>query len=90
MEHGDMQDWFEREKMERRMGDSLLKWLGFDKPPQHRARYKVWRKNLVDSTRQLKLGTGSDRARQRSDLALIDGTEVVRAGGSAGLADDMQ
>ena len=33
MEHGDMQDWFEREKMERRMRDSLLKWLGFDKPP---------------------------------------------------------
>ena len=48
----------------------------------------MWRKNLVDSTRQLKLGTGADRARQRSDLALIDGTEVVRAGGSVGLTGD--
>ena len=41
MEHGDMQGWLQREKMERRTGDSLLKWLGFDRPPQQRVRYKV-------------------------------------------------
>ena len=39
MEHGDMQDWLQREKMERKMGDSLLKWLGFGKPPQQRVRH---------------------------------------------------
>jgi hypothetical protein len=33
--------------MERRMGDSLLRWLGKDKPPQHRVRHKVWKKQLT-------------------------------------------
>ena len=41
---------------ERKMGDSLLRWLGLDKPPQQRVRHKVWREKLVDNTRQLKLG----------------------------------
>ena len=54
--------------MERRMVDSLLQWLGLGKPPQHRVRHKVWRKQLVDSTRQLKLG--ADRARQRTELEM--------------------
>ena len=31
-----IQDWTKREAMERRMGDSLPRWLGSDKPPQHR------------------------------------------------------
>ena len=44
LEFGDIQDWRQREEMERRMGDSLLQWLGLDKPPQHRVRHKVWRK----------------------------------------------
>ena len=64
LEFGDIQDWRQREEMERRMGDSLLKWLGLPvgKPPQHRVRHKVWRKQLVDSTRQLRLGlTGQGR-----------------------------
>ena len=56
LEFGDIQDWRQREEMERRMGDSLLKWLGLDKPPQQRVRHKMWRKQLVGSTRQLKLG----------------------------------
>ena len=47
----------QREAMERRMGDSLLRWLKLDKPPQHRVRHKVWKKQLADNTvtRQLKL-----------------------------------
>ena len=63
LEFGDIQDWAQGEEMERRMGDSLLKWLGLGKPraPQHKVRHKVWRKQLVDSTRQLRLG--ADRAR---------------------------
>ena len=56
----------EREQMERKMGDSLLKWLEHDKPPSVRVSHKVWRKQLVDKTRQLKLG--ADRARQKSDM----------------------
>ena len=62
------------------MGDSLLKWLGLDKPPQQRVRHKVWGKQLVDNTRQLKLGAG--RARQRTDMEMLDGTEVVRVVGA--------
>ena len=31
MELGGLEDWLQREQMERRMGDSLLKWLGHDK-----------------------------------------------------------
>ena len=47
--------------MERRMGESLLRWLGLDTPPKRqRVRHKVWRKQLTNSTRQLKLG--ADRA----------------------------
>ena len=61
LEFGDIQDWTQREEMERRMGASLLKWLGLDEPPQQRVRHKVWRKQLVDNARQLKLG--ADRAR---------------------------
>ena len=55
LEFGDIHDWRQREEAERRMGDSLLKWLGLDRPPQQRVRHKVWRKQLVDNTRQLKL-----------------------------------
>ena len=74
---GDIQDWAQREAMERRMDDSLLKWLGLDKPPEQRVRHKVWRRQLTESTRQLKLG--ADRARQRTELEMLDGTEVYRA-----------
>ena len=55
-------------------------WLGLDKPPQQRVRHKVWRKQLVDNTRQLKLG--ADRARQRTDMEMLDGTKVVRVVGA--------
>ena len=68
--------------MERKMGDSLLKWLGHDKPPSMRVSHKVWRKQLVDRTRQLKLG--ADRARQRSDMLMLDGTDIVRVVEAAG------
>jgi hypothetical protein len=71
----DIQDWAQREAMERKMGDSLLKWLGKDKPPQHRVRHKVWKKQLADRTRQLLLG--ADRARQRTELEMLDGTDIV-------------
>ena len=45
----------------------------------------MWRKQLVDRTRQLKLG--ADRARQRTDMLMLDGTdnvivEVVEAAGA--------
>ena len=68
--------------MERRMGDSLLRWLGLDKPPQHRVRHKVWKKQLADNTRQLKLG--ADRSRQRTELEMLDGTDIVREVEAAG------
>ena len=68
--------------MERRMGDSLLRWLGLDKPPHHRVRHKAWKKQLVDSTRQLKLGAG--RARQKTELEMLDGTKVVSVVSVAG------
>ena len=56
LQFGDIRDWAQREATERRMGGSLLRWLGLDKPPQHRVRNKVWKKQLADNTRQLKLG----------------------------------
>ena len=64
------------------MGDSLLRWLGLDKPPQHRVRHKVWKKQQADRTRQLLLG--ADRARQRTELEMLDGTDIVRRVGAAG------
>ena len=82
LEFRDIQDWAQREEMERRMGDSLLKWLGLGKPPQHRVRHKVWRKQLIDSTRQVRLG--ADRARQRTELEMLNGTEVVSVVGPPG------
>ena len=36
----------------------------------------MWRRELVDATRQLKLG--ADRAREGETLELLDGVEVVR------------
>ena len=82
LQFGDIQDWAQREATEGRMGDSLLRWLGLDKPPQHRGRHKAWKKQLVDSTRQLKLG--ADRARQRNELEMLDGTEVFSVENGAG------
>ena len=41
----------------------------------------MWRKQLVDNTRQLKLG--ADRARQRAEMEMLDGTEVVRMVGAS-------
>ena len=76
MELGSLEDWLQREQMERRMGDSLLKWLGHDKPPAVGASHKVWREQLVGRTRQLKLG--ADRARQRTEMLMLDGTDIVR------------
>ena len=64
------------------MGDSLLRWLGLDKPPKQRVRHKVWRKQLTDSTRQLRLG--ADSARQGTELEMLDGTEVFRVENGAG------
>ena len=86
LQFGDIQDWAQREAMERRMGDSLLKWLGLNKPPEQRVRHKVWRKQLTETTRQLKLG--ADRARQRTELEMLDGTEVYRAAAGEGLEED--
>ena len=75
LEFGDTQGWRQRGEAERRMEDSLLEWLGLgSKPPQQRVRHKVWREQLVGNTRQLKLG--ADRARQRSDIEMLDGTEA--------------
>ena len=68
--------------MERRTGDSLLRWLGLDKPPQHRVRHTVWKKQQADRTRQLLLG--ADRARQRTELEMLDGTDIVRRVEAAG------
>jgi hypothetical protein len=68
--------------MERKMGDSLLRWLGLDRPPQHRVRHKVWKKQQADRTRQLLLG--ADRARQRTELQMLDGTDIVREVEAAG------
>ena len=62
--------------MERGMGDSLLRWLGQDKPPQHRVRHTAWREQLADRTRQLLLG--ADRAMQRIELEVLDGADIGR------------
>ena len=40
-----------------------------------RVSHKAWRKQLVDRTRQLKLG--ADRARQRTDMLMLGGTDIV-------------
>ena len=82
LQFGDIQDWAQREAMERRMCGSLLRWLGLGKPPQHNVRHTVWRKQLTDGTRQLRLG--ADRARQRTELEMLDGTDIVREVQSAG------
>ena len=74
LQYGDIQDWAQREAMERKMGESLLRWLGLDRPPRQRVRHKVWKKQLADSTRQLRLG--ADRARQGTELEMLDGTEL--------------
>ena len=55
--------------------------MGLDKPPKQRVRHKVWRKQLTDSTRQLKLGP--DRARQGTELEMLDGTELYSVVGEA-------
>ena len=47
LQFGTIQDWGQREAMERRMGDSLLRWLGLDKPPHHKGRHKVWEKHAT-------------------------------------------
>ena len=47
LEFRGIQDWLQRKKMERKV--SLLKWLGFDKPPQHRVRHRVWEKQMRDT-----------------------------------------
>ena len=36
----------------------------------------MWKKHLADRTRQLLLG--ADRARQRTKLEMLDGTDIVR------------
>ena len=59
---------------------TIVYGLWLDKPPQQRVRHKVWGKQLVDNARQLKLG--ADRAKQRTDMKMLDGTEVVRAVGA--------
>ena len=66
------------------MGDSLLKWLGFDKPPQQRVRHKVWRKQLSDTStaRQLKLGEWGLMGRGRGLTWSTEVTSVVAATGS--------
>ena len=71
--------------MERRLGDSLLKRLGFDKPPQQRVRHKVWREQSTDTTRQLKLG--ADRAKQKTYSEMLEGTDVVRVVGAVTAED---
>ena len=78
----DIQDWAQRETMERKMGDSLLRWLGRDKPPQHKVRHKVCKKQLADRTRQPLLG--ADRAMQRTELEMLNGTDIVREVEAAG------
>jgi hypothetical protein len=74
LQYGDIQDWAQREAMERKMGESLLKWLGLDRPLRQRVRHKVWKKQLADNTRQLRLG--ADRARQGTELEVLDGNEL--------------
>ena len=65
-----------------------LRWLGLGKPPQQRARHKAWGELLIDSTRQQKLGAG--RARQRSGMEMLDGTELVRGMDVAGAGAEVE
>ena len=84
MELGGLEDLLQREQVERRVGDSLLEWLGHGKPPALRVRHKVctWREQLVGRTRQLELG--ADRARQSTKMQMLDGADVVRLVEAAG------
>ena len=59
--------------------------MGLDKPPQHRVRHKVWKEQLADNTRQPELKLGADRARQRTGLEMLDGTDTVREVEAAGV-----
>ena len=54
----------------------MLRWLGLHKPPHRKVRHKVWKKQLADNTRQLRLG--ADKARPKIELEMLDDTEVVR------------
>ena len=47
-----------------------------DEPPQLGIRHKVWKRQLADRTRQLK--QGADKARQRTELEMLDGSDIVR------------
>ena len=60
----------------------MLRRLGLAKPPQHGARHNVSKGQLGSSTRQLRLG--ADRARQRIELEMLDGTKVFSMGDEAG------
>ena len=42
----------------------------------------MWRKKLADKTRQLLLG--ADRPRQRTELEMLEGTDIVREVETAG------
>jgi hypothetical protein len=74
LQYGDIQDWAQREAMERRMDDSLLRWLGLDRPPRQRVRHKVWKKQLANITRQLMLG--ADGARKETEPEMPDVAEL--------------
>ena len=79
-----MENWLQREQMERRMGDFLLKWLGHDKPLAVRVSHKVWREQLVDRIRTRQLKLGADRARQMTEMLMLDVADIVRVAGAAG------
>ena len=46
----------------------------------------MWKKQLSDRTRQLLLG--ADRARQRTELEMLDGTEIVKEAEAVGARDE--
>ena len=50
--------------------------VGLDKPPHCRVKHKMWKKQLADNTRQLRLGV--DRAMRKIELEMLDGTDAVR------------
>ena len=88
LEQGSLEDWLQRDQMEKKVGGPLLKLLSFGKPPQQRVRHKVWRQQLVDNTRQLELG--ADRARQENDMEVLDGTEMVKVVETTGAGAEIE
>ena len=56
LQFGDIQDWDRGREDGEEDGELAAEVVGAGQATTHRVRHKVWRKQLVDSTRQLRAG----------------------------------